>query len=198
MIFIKENIGLFAGLLSASAYVFYIISIFNGKTKPSRSTWWILTIVGVLIFTSSYSIGARENMWIQLTYMIGPLFIAFLSLNPKYGYGSQLSLTDKTCLVGACLCAILWILFDAPFVAFLGSIVVDFVGLVPTIKKAYVDPHEESLFAWTIEITASVVNALGITMWFTLSDKNWIYASYMIFVNGIVFLLLLRNLKKQN
>src|SRR3989344_9149248 len=103
ILFITQHLGEIAGLISFSAYLIYIISTFRGKTKPSRSTWWILTFVGILIFASSYSINAKESMRIQLSYIIGPLIIAILSLSPKYGYGSKLLQIDKISLLGAFL-----------------------------------------------------------------------------------------------
>ena len=178
--------GEIAGLISFGAYVLYIISIVKGQTKPSRSTWWILTLVGFLIFMSSYSIGARENIWIQLVYTLGPLAIAILSLNPKFGYGVGFSLLDKICFFSALIFGLIWFVFNAPLVAFLGSIIVDFIGIIPTIKKAYIDPKEEDKLAWILEFLASIFNALGITLWFVSVDKSWIYALYLLFINGLI------------
>lgn len=188
--------SLVAGFVSIGAYALYIISVFQGKTKPSRSTWWILTLVGLLILLSSYSIGARESMWIQVCYVVGPLIIAFQSL--KYGYGGKLLPLDKVCLAGATICILIWIIFNSPFVVFLGSIIVDFIGLIPTIKKSYTDPDEEDPTAWSIETIASILNAIGITLWFTATDKSWIYALYLLVVNGGITLILLyrKNLNK--
>lgn len=59
-----DLIGQISGLLSLAAYITYGIAILRGTTKPSRST-----------------------IWIALSYIIGPLIIALLSL--KYGEGSR-------------------------------------------------------------------------------------------------------------
>ncbi len=190
MNFISQYLGEIAGVISFFAYLKYIISTFQGKTKPSRSTWWILSFVGAIIFVSSYSLGARESMWIQLSYVLGPLIIAIQSLSLKYGYGSRLLKIDKICLFGAIISIVLWIIFNSPMIAFLGSIIVDFIGLIPTIKKAYIDPKEEDPVAWGMEMVASIVNALAITAWFSLIERDWIYALYLIVSNTIVLILL--------
>lgn len=191
------SLGEVAGLVSVTAYTIYIASIFRGKTKPSRSSWWILTFVGLMIFLTSYATGARENTWIQLAYVAGPLIIAILSVFPKYGYKTGLELVDKICLIGAFACLVIWLLFNSAFIALLGSIIVDFVGLVPTIKKSYLDPKEESRLAWGIEMGASILNAIAISSWFTLTDKSWIYALYLLIINGIITILLLLPRKGQ-
>jgi len=193
MNFVYEHFSEIAGLISFFAYLVYIISTLRGKTKPSRSTWWILTMVGILIFATSYSLGAKENMWIQMSYIVGPFIIAVLSLFPAYGYKEGLLKMDKICLVGAFLCAIIWLVFNSPFTAFLGSIVVDLIGLIPTIKKAYIDPKKEDPTAWGLEFLASVINMLGITAWFSLAEKDWIYALYLFLLNGTVVILLWRH-----
>lgn len=190
MQYFTENLGALAGLISFAAYLMYIVSTLRGKTKPSRSTWWILTLVGSLIFLTSYTSGARESMWIMASYVIGPLIISITSLHPRYGYGEKLLPVDIVCLLWAFLCAIIWLVFNSPIIAFLGSIILDAVGLIPTARKAYLEPDKEDAFAWSIEMVASIMNALGITIWFVSSNLTWIYALYLLLGNGTILTLL--------
>lgn len=184
------------GIISLSAYALYIISIFRSdpekRTRPSRSTWWILAFVGGLIALSSYSLGATESLWVQLAYVAGPLTIAFLSL--WHGDGSGFTTTDIYCFIGAALCGGLWIVFDSPLIAFGGSMMVDLIGLVPTIKKAYLDPNHEDPAAWLLETMGSLVNMFGITTWWSFVHKDWIYALYLFTVNALIALLLVRRI----
>jgi hypothetical protein len=188
--YIFSHLAQLAGLISFSAYIIYIISIFRGKTKPSRSTWWILTLVGGLILWSSYSLGLYGSLWIQTSYVLGPLLLAILSI--KYGEGTGLSVLDKICLIGAALSGLLWIIFNSPLIGFLGSIVVDFIGLIPTIRKSFLTPEEEDPNAWLIETISSVLNLFAVTAWFSLDQKDWIYALYLALVNGGLTILLWR------
>ncbi len=190
MDFILYNLGKIAGLLSFSAYIVYIISILKGATRPSRSTWWILTLVGGLILWSSYSLGLYESLWIQTAYVLGPFILAVLSI--KYGSGDGLSSLDKVCLAGALISGLLWILFNSPLIGLLGSIIVDFIGLVPTIRKSVFLPEEEDPNAWLLETVSSILNVLAITSWFTLEHKDWIYALYLLLINGSLTILLWR------
>lgn len=190
MDFILQNLGMIAGLLSFSAYVVYVISILKGTTKPSRSTWWILTLVGGLILWSSYKLGLYENLWIQTAYVIGPLMLAILSI--RYGSGEGLSPLDKICLAGALVSGLLWIVFNSPLIGLAGSIIVDFIGLVPTFRKSFFNPEEEDPNAWLIETISSIINVFAITVWFSLEHKDWIYALYLVLVNGSLTILLWR------
>ncbi len=42
--------GIIAGILSFSAYIFYIAAILKGTTRPNRATWFIWSAIGVIIF----------------------------------------------------------------------------------------------------------------------------------------------------
>ena len=191
MQYILNHLAEIAGIISFLAYLKYITSIFQGKTKPSRSTWWILTLVGGLILWSSYSLGLYGSLWIQTSYVVGPLILGILSI--KYGSGTTLSYLDKVCLTGAVASAFLWIIFNSPLMGFIGSIIVDFIGLMPTIKKSIVKPEEEDPDAWVLEMFAIILNAVTIKVWFTMENMDWIYASYMLFSNFLIMTLLLRS-----
>ncbi len=196
MSFLLTHTGKIAGVVSFIAYLLYIISTLRGKTKPSRSTWWILTLVGGLILLTSHAMGAKENVWIMASYVIGPCVISIVSLHPKYGYGERLLPIDIACLICAGICAALWLVFNSPLVAFLGSILIDAIGLLPTVRKAYREPQKEDPFAWSIEMAASMLNALGISVWFTSVDLNWLYASYLLLGNGMILIVLLHRGRK--
>ncbi len=190
MNFLFEHIGALAGILSLCAWITYFISILSRKTRPSRSTWWILTFVGGLILWSSYVLGAYENLWIQTAYVLGPLIIALLSI--FYGENQGLSQLDKICFFGAIFSGLLWIIFNSPLIGFIGSIIVDFIGLTPTIRKSFIKPEEEDPKAWMIETVASLLNIFAITTWFTLEHRDWIYALYLLTINGLITALLWR------
>ncbi len=182
-----EHLEKIAGIISLLAYGIYIFTTIKGQTRPSRSTWWILTFVGVVIAWSSYALDSTDNLWIQLSYIIGPGIIAVLSL--KYGENAGFQKLDWICLTGALVSILLWVIFNSPIVALLGSIVVDAIGLIPTIKKSYFNPKEEDPTAWSLEMFASILNAIAIGTWFQ-EDKSWIYALYLVLMNGTVFFLL--------
>src|SRR3989338_4667786 len=120
-------LGIVAGVLSFSAHGFFIFTTLLGKTKPNRATWWVLTLVGLMIATSYYAGGARDTMWVALSYVLGPAIIAVLSL--KYGEGRWERL-DQLCLVGALISAVIWYLSESAFVVLLINISMDFLGLV--------------------------------------------------------------------
>ena len=184
-------VGIIAGVLSFAAYALYIFTTLKGKTKPNRATWWILTLVGLMIAASYYAEGARDTMWVPLSYVLGPAIIAVLSL--KYGEGRWERL-DKLCLTGAIISAIIWYFSHSALLVLMINIIMDFLGLVPTIKKSYLRPAGEDRTAWTLESIAGALNIFAIERWtFGIA----FYPIYLLVINGIVTLLLYRpTLKK--
>lgn len=180
------SLGVIAGILSFAAYALYIFSTLQGRTKPNRATWWILTLIGAMIAVSYYAGGARDTMWIALSYVLGPFIIAILSL--KYGEGKWERL-DKWCLAGALTSAVVWSFSRSAITILLINIFMDFIGLIPTIKKSYLRPAGEDRAAWTLESLAGILNIFAIERWvFAIA----FYPLYLLIINGIITLLLYR------
>lgn len=182
--------GLIAGALSFTAYLLYIFTTLWGKTRPNRATWWILTAVGCIILASYYSAGARDTIWVPVSYILGPLIVALLSL--RYGDGGWTRF-DRFCLYGAGVSIILWWFFSSPVLALLTNILIDFLGLLPTVRKAYLRPEGEDRIAWALEFSANAINLFAVGEWiFAIA----VYPIYLVMMNGLITALLFRQKKK--
>ena len=181
---VYDYLGILAGILALCSFGFYYYAIFVGKATPNRVTWFVLTLVGAMIASSYYSLGARETIWVAIGYVAGPLFTFFLSL--KYGEGGY-TILDQVCIALAFLGIIFWSITGSAFWTLLLSIFTDFIGIIPTIVKSYYRPDSEYLPAWLITFIVSILNILAIKDWeFTI----YIYPIYMITFNGIILFLL--------
>lgn len=154
--------GVIAGILSAAAFIPYIVSILRGKTKPSRVTWSIWVLVGVLICGSYTALGATSTAWVTFSYVIGPAVVAVLSFRRGVGGWEKL---DIFCLCGVILGALLWWKFNSPLTALTINVAIDFLGLLPTIKKSWLKPREEDLLTWTVSASSAVMNLLALEKW---------------------------------
>ena len=185
---IKTILGIIAGVIAFSAYVIYIISIFRGKTKPNRATWWIWSFMGFVLALSYYFSGAENTIWVPIVEFIGPFLIALLSL--KYGEGGLDNKTDLICMGGALISIILWIIFNNPLLVLIINLVIDTFALIPTIKKTYLRPEGEDFKAWLGTGVADTMNLFAIEM-FTFGVM--VYPIYMLISDLIIILLLTRN-----
>ena len=178
--------GIIAAVIAFTAYPVYIFSIVKGTTRPDRVTWWILSLSCFLLAASYYASGARDTVWIALAYAFGDVVIAIFSI--WYGDG-QWDFMDKICLVLAVVAAGLWWLLGSPLVAFLISMGIDFLGIVPTIYKTYNKPSTESATAWIMDSIASVFSVLAIEK---LTFAVVIYPVYLLLTNCILAFLTLQ------
>jgi len=184
--------GKVAGIISLVAGIPYIIAILRGQTKPNRATWLIWFVVGCVVGVSYYSSGARDTMWVPITYIIGPFVITILSF--KYGEGGWTKF-DRYCLLGACASLVLWWMFNSPLIALITNLFIDFMGALPTLRKSYYEPEKENGLAWALSFLSNLVNIFAVKQWtFAIA----IYPIYMIVVSGLITALVLRKVTNRN
>lgn len=184
--FYSQFFGIAAGLVAFLAFVPYVISIFHGKTKPERATWFIWLIVGIVILVSYISSGAKDTIWVALSYVVAPLVVVILSI--KYGVGGWTRL-DKICLSLVACSLLLWSVFKSSEMALYLNIGIDFLGAVPTVFKTYKDPRSESQLAWGVSLISSVLNIFAIDQ---LNFSVVVYPIYMFCLMVTMFVLVNR------
>lgn len=172
--------------MSLLAFVPYLRAILRGQTRPSIATWWIWTAVGAALCASYFAAGARASIWTPVSYVVGPLMIALLSL--RYGE-HHVSRFDSLCLGMAALSLILWWWTGFPSVALALNVVVDALGALPTVRKSWSCPESEDRLAWGLFLLANSMNLLAVTPW-TLASG--VYPSYLFGLSLTMNLLLWR------
>jgi len=181
----RAYIGLAAGALLISASVPYLYSILRGTTRPSRVSWGVWTLVGLVLLASYRASGATDTIWLATGYFVVPLAVFLLSLRYR---APGFSHFDLGCLTGALLGIAAWVaLRSAPAAVFI-CIAVDAVGALPTLRKAYSDPLSEDLRAWLIGFGASAVNVLAIGDW---TPRISLYPLYSVVSVGLIAMTLL-------
>lgn len=180
-------IGIIAGAVSLAAYLPYIFSILRKTTKPSRSSWWIWTFVGLIILLSYYDVGARNTLWVPAIFVLCPLIVASLSI--FYGQNTHLDRLDKGCLILSLLSLLLWLILNNAAIALFINIIVDFFGFLPTFKKSLISPASENKLTWILFFLGSILNLLAIDR-FVVDIA--LYPLYMLITDIVMFFLLFR------
>jgi hypothetical protein len=183
----QSRIGIAAGFFLILGFVPYLITIYQGKTQPNRATWWIWTIVGLIIVASYHSAGATNTIWLPVCAAVSHLIIAITAL--KYGKGGW-SRFDRTCLLAVGLSLILWWRFNSPLLALWINIGIDFLGALPTIRKSFQEPETEAPLPWLIFLVASLLNLIAVKQ---SSLVLLAYPFYYFCSNAIILSLLLRS-----
>lgn len=180
--------GILAGIISFSAYLFYIIGILKGRTKPSRTTWFIWSFVGIVLAISYKASGAEDTAWVAISEAIAPTIIALLAI--KYGTGGTEKI-DIIAFIGAIVSILLWWIFNSPVVALTTNLVIDFFAAIPTIKKSWAKPEEEDRFAWSLTQTGNLFNLFAIDK---IIFAVIIYPVYTFIIDGLITGILYKSL----
>jgi len=109
-------------------------------------------------------------------------------LGLRHGYVKYTSF-DVVCQISAVVGIVLWQLFNSPTIGVLASVLIDFIGALPTIRHSWVSPGEET---WPTYALAGLGGALAIA---ALHDYNWIslpYALYIVVVNAVLSVVIIK------
>ena len=176
--------GQIATSIITIAYLPYVFSIISNRTKPNKTTWLVLFLIGIITFFAYKNVGAVATLGVALANVIGPLFIFILSL--KYGEGWE-NIKDFKYLILSVIAIILWQIYDSPLTGLVFNLIADSTAFLPTIVKSYLRPETEDMLTWFLFLTGNIINLFAIEMW---QFSIYIYPVYILIAESIVFLLL--------
>jgi len=153
----------------------YIRDIFRGRTKPHAYTWLIWTITqGVALLGLFYGKGG----WGSWALLIGTLFVFFIFLlSLKYGT-KNITKFDTVILIVALLAVVVWFQLDNPLLAVIMVSIIDFLGYVPSFRKAFQEPWTETVISWVMFFVANTF------IIFSLAEYNPLTLTYMLTIEA--------------
>lgn len=154
--FDKNFIGVLSLIVAILGYVPYVVTIFNGRTRPHAFSWVIWTIAVMLAFVAQISRGAGHGAWVTGVTAAACVFISALAL---WRGERHITRSDEV-FFGLTLAAIpLWVVTKEPLWSVLLMVVINNVGFIPTFRKTYRDPYSENV---PFFVSVVVKFALGI------------------------------------
>lgn len=169
-----------AGIVSAAGFVPYIVAVITKRARPNAATWFIWTLVGTILGASCWTAGARASIGVAVTYAAGPLVTTIVAL--KYGDRS-FSRLDVACLAAALGSLVLWTLSGDPLVAMGLNILIDILGAIPTLRKAWYEPGSEDKLSWGLFAAGNAINLVAIESW-TLTGA--LYPVYLFLLTSMI------------
>ncbi len=187
-----EVFGLLSGVITTIGYLPYIKDIFGGTTKPHRVTWLVYAILGSIAVGSQFAKGATNSLWLPGIETLTTIIVFILSI--KFGVGG-FSKKDAIELAAAGLGLVAWYFTREAAVALYIVILVDAIGTLPTVEKAYKDPGSETISAWSLVTLGGTFAALSVGQ---LSFVLLAYPIYIIFANAAVVVAILLGKRRLN
>jgi len=190
----KITIGLLASLVAVLAYIPYFRDIFRGRTKPHIFSWFVWGLLGGITFAAQLVKGAGAGSWANGTTALICFIIAALAI---FRGEKNITLTDKLSFSGAILALALWLITDNPVSAVILSVLIDSLAYIPTFRKAYYKPFEETLPAFVITTVGILLSLAALEAY---NVTTWLYPTALVVSNStfIIFLIIRRKIIRQN
>ena len=137
----------------------YLIDTLNGKTKPQRVTWGVVFFLNAIGLANQMASGATNSLWLfgSAFLMTGAIFLVSF----KNGVGGH-SRADTLVILAALTGLFLWYLFDSPLMSIIANVCVATVALIPTYKKAKIDPESETRITWLLGTISVMMAAVSV------------------------------------
>ncbi len=179
MVEIKIILGIITVIIALIGYVPYFRNIFCGKTKPHAYSWLVWSILTGIGFFGQILNKGGAGAWVTgLTALIS-LTIFFLAL--KKGE-KNITFSDKLSLFGAFIAMLFWYLTSDPLSALILVIIIDALGFVPTFRKSYHRPKEETMITFFLN---GLKFAIALFALESYSLTTYLYPVYLIAANWI-------------
>lgn len=149
-----------SSILIVSAAIPYFVDILKGKTKPRVVTWSIWGLLNVISGTASLIDHQYSTAILLAILTICNFVIVFFGW--KHG-DKKIGKLDTVCFIGAIIGILLWWLFNSPAVAVIATIIIDFIGAIPTFKHAWQKPFEETLSNYLLGLFGEVFTLFSIS-----------------------------------
>lgn len=184
MISLLTLVGIGSLIVSTISYVIYITDIIKGKTKPHSFSWLVWSVLGLTVFLIQTVEGAGAGAWVNGYSAIACAVIFLLAL--KFGE-KKIVLVDWIFLAGACLSYVLWLVTKHALPSIILLTTIDFFGFLPTYRKSYHKPFEESASMYWLSSLKYVLSILATS---NLTLVNLLYPIVLMLLNGLFTVML--------
>ncbi len=174
-------------LLSVGAYLHYYYSILKGQTKPHMYTRLTLTVLLGISFGIQFTNGGGFGAYVVLIEFIGALIAFLLAL--KYGEKHITSL-DTVFLSLAFLSLLFWIFLHQPVISMILIICTDVFALLPTYRKCFSKPYEETIIIYLVSGFIFIFSLLSIDTYTFLTIGHQL--AIILIDWGLTFFILIR------
>ena len=178
----KLFLGIVAAIIGLVSYIPYFWGIYRGQIKPHGFTWFVWGVLTGIGFVAQLLSGGGAGSFLMLIYSLLCFSVAIIAF--KQGHVKYV-LFDWISLSGALFASGLWLLTKNPLTAVILISLSDGIAILPTMRKAYYYPNEESVLPWFVGVFTYIFSILALD---SRSLTNWLYPASIIFFD-LVFVL---------
>ncbi len=178
-------LGVIAAIIGICSYPLYLRDILKGLSKPHVFSWFVWFLLTGITFLIQLSEGGGAGSIVAGIESLCCLTIAVLA----YTRGErEITRSDWACFVLALIAVVLWQLADAPLLAVVMLIVADTLALIPTLRKSYLRPHQETASQYALSSFHWIIAIIALE---SFAPANWLVPAWMCFFDAVLVALLL-------
>lgn len=174
----KIFLGGLAIIVGLVGYAPYLRDLFKRKTRPHAFSWFAWGVLETTAFFAQISKGAGWGALITAFSAVVALFVAGVAFKRK---DTEIKKVDWVALGGALIGIILWRLTHNPLLAVIFVTIADALAFIPTFRKSYHHPHQETLIEYALSAIKWSI-ALFALQSFNLT--TWLYPASLIITNS--------------
>jgi hypothetical protein len=185
----KVVFGIVATVVALVSYFPYFRDIFRGKTKPHAFSWLIWGVDGAIIFAGQVFGGGGPGTWVLglTSIMCLLIFLAAMITGKR-----NIALADWLSLLGAGFALTVWFFTKDPLNSIILITSIDALGFIPTFRKSYHNPHEETIITYALAIVKFVFSLIALN---TITVVTALYPITFVFMNTYFTYLLISRRK---
>lgn len=172
-------------LISLVAFIYYYYSIYKGDTKPHVYTWLIFSLTLWVWFIIQIQNEWWYGSYVTLAEFIWCFVVFLLAL--KY-WEKNITRFDTFCLILAVISLVLYLSFKLAIISTILIIAVEIFAIIPTYRKSYMKPHEETTVIYYL---SSLVYIFSILWLSEHSFATYWYPTSIIIADSILVIYLL-------
>lgn len=174
----KLILGVAAAVIGFGGYAPYIKDLFARKTKPHAFSWLAWGFLEGTAFFAQMAKGGGAGAWATGASALIALFISGVAF---YRKDTEIHKLDYLALSGAIIGIIFWRLTSNPLLAVIFVTVADALAFIPTFRKSFHKPEQETLIEYGLSVIKWVVAIFALESY---SLATWLYPVSLILTNG--------------
>ena len=190
MVDYKNFAGYLALIISFGSYVPYIKGILNNQIKPHAFSWLVWGLLTTIAFFGQLVGNAGAGAWVTASTAIICFVVFVLSL---FRGEKKFVLFDWHALIASFVALILWVFTKNPLYSVILVTFIDALGFLPTFRKGYNKPEEESSVLW---IASAVKYTLGLIALKSYSVITWLFPASLV-VTNLAYVVMILYRRKQ-
>lgn len=181
----KIVLAIIASIISIVSYIPYIRDILKNQTKPHIFSWFLWALLTGIAFIAQLIEGGGVGAWVTGTAAVMCLVITILAFSRGE---KHITLFDWICFIGAILGIAVWLTTENPLYAVIMVTIIDIVAFIPTYRKAFYKPQEETALTFALD---SIRFILAIIALESLNLTTWLYPASVALTDGLFVVWLL-------